>query len=98
MSAEPAPATANCPLCGHLNEFTWQLCDGCGQPLPWARPKQAKPIDQMSDDELAARFVGVTPREPHYLTTRQGKKVLWVVLAVVGTLISIVLQRLLFSG
>ena len=85
-----------CPYCGHKVEPTWALCDNCGQRLPWAPPKRAKSLDELSDEELATMFAPsrqqTTPGWVTFLKTWPGK----LTLMLVSTVIWEILNRLFF--
>jgi len=93
MTDDSNPAEGPCPHCGHMNQFTWHLCDQCGQRLPWSRPKKAKALSEMTDEELAARFVGLEPKKTPYLLSLEGRKALWIIVTVVSLILGELLNR-----
>ena len=85
-----------CPHCGAKIEPGWALCDNCGQRLPWAAPRKTKSINELTDEELAARFAlqehSGTPGWVRFLKTGTGK----FTVMVIGSLFWEVLNRLFF--
>lgn len=85
-----------CPYCGAEVEATWALCDSCGKRMPWAPPQKTKSIDELSDEELAARFAlnahSGTPAWVSFLKTWPGK----FTVTVVASLLWEILNRLFF--
>ena len=77
-----------------MNQFTWHLCDSCGQRLPWSKPKAVKPISEMSDEELAARFVGLEPKKQSFFFSEEGKKVRWITFGVISTVLGEIVARI----
>jgi predicted amidophosphoribosyltransferase len=89
-------AAGICPHCGHEVEPNWVLCDNCGQRLPWAPPKKIKSLNELTDEELAARFApsrqSVTPWWVSFLKTWHGKAVVMLI----ASLFWEILNRLFF--
>lgn len=83
-----------CPYCGAKTEPSWALCDQCGKRLPWAPPKTTKSINDLSDEELAARFAlnanSETPAWVKFLKTWPGK----FTITVIGSLLWEIINRL----
>lgn len=85
-----------CPFCGAEVEPNWALCDECGKRLPWAPPKQQKNINDLTDEELTARFAvntnRGTPGWVTFLKTWPGK----ITVMVVSSLLWEICNRLFF--
>ena len=85
-----------CPYCGAKTEPQWALCDSCGKRLPWAPPKQTKSLNDLTDEELAARFAvnshSGTPGWVSFLKTWPGK----LTVSLVASVILEILNRLFF--
>ncbi len=85
-----------CPFCGAKVESHWALCDQCGKRLPWAPPKKTKSINELTDEELAARFAvnthTGTPGWVTFLKTWPGK----ITVMIVSSLLWEICNRLFF--
>lgn len=91
MASWANPDEGLCPECGHPNSRRWILCDKCGKRLPWA-PPEAKPLKpgDMTEEQLAAIYGRVAPREPFFLFLPENRMLLRVVVSLIGIVVSFI--------
>ncbi len=84
-----------CPHCGYMNRRTWTLCDNCGAQLPWAPLKRMLRVEDMTDEQLAARYGALPQRKTPYLLTLEGRPAM-IALTILVMLVLTLLTRWLF--
>jgi len=94
MTTDATPDEAPCPYCGHTNLRSWTLCDHCGKQLPWAPLKRVLKVQDMTDEQLQARFAALPRRPAPYLLTPEGRPALGATVILVVVILEILREWL----